>query len=158
MGAKFSKTQRYAMGFISATASQSRNSGGGTGTGGYLTASKLGDGESSTASPSSPKPTSNTSTVWGESEEGQKKPFRFAAEPSAIRHRSRTRRLQTAHELRGHSPRNQLRSSAMSFFCFDYADSKIKVFEITQKTLIKRTRQALARTRTMQTSTLGISK
>ena len=25
----------------------------------------------------------------------------------------------------------------LSFFCFDYADSKIKVFEITQKTLIK---------------------
>ena len=68
------------MGFISATAAKVA-SGGGTGTGGYLTASKLGDGEHYRIAIVSESPLEYW-TVWGESEEGQKKPFRFAAEPS----------------------------------------------------------------------------
>ena len=64
------------MGFISATAAKVA-SGGGTGTGGYLTASKLGDGEHYRIAIVSESPLEYW-TVWGESEEGQKKPFRFS--------------------------------------------------------------------------------
>ena len=73
--------------------------------------------------------------MWGESEEGQKKPFRFSAEPS-------NRDIEA--ELGDFKQRMNYEGTALeapkfglSFFCFDYADSKIKVFEITQKTLIK---------------------
>ena len=69
------------MAFISATASKVAN-GGGTGNGGYLTAGKLGDGESYRIAIVSESPLEYW-TVWGESPEGQKKPFRFSAEPSA---------------------------------------------------------------------------
>ena len=68
------------MAFISATAAKVA-SGGGGGTGGYLTASKLGDGESYRIAITSESPL-ETWVVWGESEEGQKKPFCFTAEPS----------------------------------------------------------------------------
>ena len=68
------------MGFISAKASNIA-SGGGGGTGGYLTASKLGDGDSYRIAILSPEPLEYW-TVWGESGD-QKKPFRFADEPHA---------------------------------------------------------------------------
>ncbi len=121
------------MAFISATASKVAN-GGGTGTGGYLTASKLGDGESYRIAIVSDAPLEYW-TVWGENDEGQKKPFRFSAEPSAE---------DITAELGDFKQRMNYEGTALeapkfglSFFCFDYADSKIKVFEITQKTLIK---------------------
>ncbi len=121
------------MGFISATASKVA-SGGGTGTGGYLTASKLGDGESFRVAITSESPL-ETWVVWGESEESQKKPFRFTAEPS---------QSDIEAELGDWKQRLNYEGSALeapkfeiSFFCYDFADGKIKVFTIGQKTLIK---------------------
>ena len=121
------------MAFISANAAK-QASGGGGGNGGYLTAGKLGDGESYRIAIVSESPLEYW-TVWGESEDGVKKPFRFSAEPSAS---------DIEAELGDFKQRMNYEGTALeapkfglSFFCFDYADSKIKVFEITQKTLIK---------------------
>jgi hypothetical protein len=121
------------MAFISATASKVA-SGGGTGTGGYLTAGKLGDGESYRIAIVSESPLEYW-TVWGESPEGQKKPFRFAAEPSASDIESELGEFKQRMNYEG----TQLEAPkfGLSFFAYDYADAKIKVFEITQKTLIK---------------------
>ena len=121
------------MGFISATASKVAQ-GGGTGTGGYMTASKLGDGESYRIAIVSESPLEYW-TVWGETDEGQKKPFRFTAEPSADDILAELGEYKQRMNYEG----TQLEAPkfGLSFFCFDYADSKIKVFEITQKTLIK---------------------
>ena len=121
------------MGFISATASKVA-SGGGTGTGGYLTASKLGDGEHYRIAIVSESPLEYW-TVWGESEEGQKKPFRFAAEPSQSDIESELGDFKQRMNYEGTAL--EAPKFGLSLFCFDYADSKIKVFEITQKTLIK---------------------
>ena len=74
-------------------------------------------------------------TVWGESEEGQKKPFRFAAEPSQSDIESELGDFKQRMNYEGTAPRSS--EVRPVIFCFDYADSKIKVFEITQKTLIK---------------------
>ena len=122
------------MGFISTKASKIAAGGGGN-TGGYLTASKLGDGESYRVAIVSETPLEYW-TVWGESAEGQKKPFRFTAEPT---------QAEIKEELGDFEQRMNYEGTALeapkfglSFFCFDYADSKIKVFEITQKTLIKK--------------------
>ena len=121
------------MAFISANAAKQAQGGGGS-TGGYLTASKLGDGEHHRIAIVSESPLEYW-TVWGESEEGQKKPFRFSAEPSPA---------DIEAELGDFKQRMNYEGTALeapkfglSFFCFDYADSQIKVFEITQKTLIK---------------------
>ena len=121
------------MAFISANAAK-QASGGGGGTGGYLTASKLGDGEHYRIAIVSESPLEYW-TCWGESEEGQKKPFRFSAEPSPA---------DIEAELGDFKQRMNYEGTALeapkfglSFFCYDYADSQIKVFEITQKTLIK---------------------
>ena len=121
------------MAFISANAAK-QASGGGGGNGGYLTAGKLGDGEHFRIAIVSESPLEYW-TVWGESEDGVKKPFRFSAEPSAS---------DIEAELGDFKQRMNYEGTALeapkfglSFFCFDFADSKIKVFEITQKTLIK---------------------
>ena len=122
------------MPFISANAAKQASGGGGS-TGGYLTAGKLGDGEHYRVAIVSDSPLEYW-TVWGESEDGVKKPFRFSAEPSAA---------DIEAELGDFKQRMNYEGTALeapkfglSFFCFDYADSKIKVFEITQKTLIKK--------------------
>ena len=120
------------MGFISATAS--KVAAGGSSQGAYMTVSKLGDGENYRVAIVSESPLEYW-TVWGESEEGKKKPFRFSAEPSQSDidaalgdFKQRMNYEQTA--LEAHK-------FCLSFFVFDYQDGKIKVFEITQKTLIK---------------------
>ena len=121
------------MGFISTKASKIA-SGGGGGNGGYLTASKLGDGESYRVAILSEEPLEYF-TVWGESDEGQKKPFRFVSEPSPT---------EIGEELGEFKQRMNYEGTelekpkfGLSFFAFDYADEKVKVFEITQKTLMK---------------------
>ena len=121
------------MGFISTKASKIA-AGGGGGNGGYMTASKLGDGESYRIAILSEEPLEYF-TVWGETDDGQKKPFRFADEPSAS---------DITKELGDYKQRMNYEGTelekpkfALAFFCFDYADSKVKVFEIGQKTLIK---------------------
>ena len=121
------------MAFISATASQIAN-GGGSSVGGYLTASKLKDGEHHRIAIVSENPLEYW-TVWGESAQGQKKPFRFIAEPSAADITEElgdfTQRLNYA------GTAVEAPKFALSFFCFDFKDAKIKVFEVSQKTLIK---------------------
>lgn len=123
------------MAFISANAAKQASGGGGNG--GYLTASKLGDGEHYRIAIVSESPLEYW-TVWGECEEDGKvikKPFRFAAEPSAADIEAELGDFKQRMNYEG----TQLEAPkfGLSFFCFDYADSKIKVFEITQKTLIK---------------------
>ena len=120
------------MGFISAKASNIVGGGGG-GTGGYLSASKLGDGESCRIAILSPEPLEYW-TVWGENGD-QKKPFRFADEPNE---------QEILQELGDFKQRMNYEGTelekpkfALSFFVFDYEDSKVKVFELGQKTLIK---------------------
>ena len=68
------------MAFISTRAAQIA-SGGGNSTGGYMTASKLGDGESYRVAIVSENPLEYF-TVWGESDEGQKKPFVSPTNPA----------------------------------------------------------------------------
>ena len=121
------------MAFISANAAK-QASGGGGGNGGYLTAGKLGDGEHYRIAIVSETPLEYW-TVWGESEDGVKKPFRFNAEPSPADIEAELGDFKQRMNYEG----TQLEAPkfGLSFFCFDYADSKIKVFEITQKTLIK---------------------
>ena len=121
------------MGFISAKASKLA-SGGGGGNGGYMTASKLGDGESYRVAILSEEPLEYF-TVWGESDEGQKKPFRFVSEPSPT---------EIGEELGEFKQRMNYEGTelekpkfGLSFFVFDYADERVKIFEITQKTLMK---------------------
>ena len=127
---QFSKHTRYL--WHSSQQTQPQASGGGGGNGGYLTAGKLGDGEPTIAIVSeSPL---EYWTVWGESEDGVKKPFRFSAEPSSATSRQNSV-ISTTMNYEGTAL--EAPKFGLSFFCFDYADSKIKVFEITQKTLIK---------------------
>ena len=121
------------MGFISTKASKIA-SGGGGGNGGYMTASKLGDGESYRVAILSEEPLEYF-TVWGESDEGQKRPFRFVSEPSPT---------EIGEELGEFKQRMNYEGTelekpkfGLSFFVFDYADEKVKIFEITQKTLMK---------------------
>ena len=121
------------MGFISSKASKIA-AGGGGGAGGYMTASKLGDGDSYRVAILSEEPLEYF-TVWGESAEGQKKPFRFVSEPSPS---------DIEEELGEFTQRQNYEQTGLekpkfglSFFCFDYGDEKVKVFEITQKTLMK---------------------
>ncbi len=121
------------MAFIS-TRAKAIATGGGGGTGGYLTASKLGDGESVRIAILSEEALEYW-TVWGESDEGQKKPFRFAEEPSAADIEAELGEFKQRMNYEGTALEKP--KFAMAFFCFDYSDSKVKVFEIGQKTLIK---------------------
>ena len=120
------------MGFISARAAKVA-AGGNTNTGGYMTASKLGDGESYRVAIVSENPLEYF-TVWGETEEGQKKPFRFTDEPSEADIKAELGDFKQRMNYEGTALEKP--KFAMSFFVYDYADSKIKVFEVGQKTLI----------------------
>ena len=121
------------MGFISKAASKIA-AGGGSSNGGYLTAGKLGDGESHRISIVSEEPLEYF-TVWGESAEGQKKPFRFHEEPTA---QDITDELgDFVQRMNYEGTEVEKPKFAIAFFVFDHADSKIKVYEIGQKTLIK---------------------
>jgi len=120
------------MGFISSNAS--KQAAGGGGTGGYLTVSKLGDGDSYKVAIVSDSPLEFWE-VWGEGDDGTKKPFRFTGEPSPA---------DIEAELGDFKQRMNYEGTALeapkfviSFFVYDYADSKIKVFSVPQKTVIK---------------------
>ena len=120
------------MAFLSAKASKTASGGGGTG--GYLSVSKLGDGEFYKVAIVSQSPLEFWE-VWGEDDAGTKKPFRFVEEPSSedIKaelgdFRQRMNYDQTALE----APK-----FVIAFFVYDYADEKIKVFSIPQKTVIR---------------------
>jgi hypothetical protein len=121
------------MGFISTKASKIA-AGGGGGTGGYLTASKLGDGESMRVAILSEEPLEYF-TVWGENESGTKKPFRFTSEPSPSEIEEELGEFKQRMNYEGTELEKP--KFGLSFFVFDYADEKVKVFEITQKTLMK---------------------
>ena len=123
-----------------------------------ITASKLGDGESYRIAIVSESPLEYW-TVWGESAEGQKKPFRFAAEPSAADIKAELGEFvqRQNYELRP-ALNWRLRSSACHSFAYDFADSKIKVFEITQKTLIKELDKLSQDEDYRRSFTLGISR
>ena len=120
------------MGFISSQASKQASGGGGQG--GYLSVSKLGDGDSYKVAIVSPEPL-EFFEVWGESADGVKRPFRFSSEPSAADieaelgdFKQRMNYEQTALE----APK-----FVLAFFVYDHADGKIKVMSIPQKTVIK---------------------
>ena len=121
------------MAFISKKAS-ALVSGGSSNTGGYLSASKLGDGDSMRIAIVSPEPL-EFFTVWGETEEGQKKPFRFVSEPSASDIIAELGEFKQRMNYEGTELEKP--KFAISMFVFDYQDEKIKVLEIGQKTLIK---------------------
>ena len=120
------------MPFLSATASKTVNGGGGN-TGGYLSAGKLGDGESVRFAILSEEPL-EAWTVWGENGD-QKKPFRFASEPSPS---------DIEAELGDFTQRQNYEQTglekpkfAVSCFVFDYQSETIKVLEIGQKGLMR---------------------
>ena len=121
------------MGFLSKSASDNVNNGGGQ-TGGYLTPSKLTDGGSMRFAIVSEEPLEYW-TSWGESPEGQKKPFRFAEQPTPT---------DLEAEMGEFRPREKMDGSGIeqpkfgiSVFVFDYQTESIKVLELSQKGLIK---------------------
>ena len=99
-----------------------------------MTASKLGDGDSYRVAILSEEPLEYF-TVWGESDEGQKKPFRFLSEPSPTEIKVELGEFKQRMNYEGTELEKP--KFGLSFFAFDYADEKVKVFEITQKTLMK---------------------
>ena len=120
------------MGFISSNAS--KQAAGGGGQGGYLTVSKLGDGDSYKVAIVSEAPLEFWE-VWGESDDGTKKPFRFTGEPSPADITAELGDFKQRLNYEG----TQLEPPkfVIAFFVYDYADSKIKVFSVPQKTVIK---------------------
>ena len=138
------------MAFLSTKASKA--AAGGSGTGGYLSVSKLGDGEFYKVAIVSPNPLEFWE-VWGEDDAGTKKPFRFTEEPSAEEikaelgdFRQRMNYEQTALE----APK-----FVIAFFVYDYADEKIKVFSVPAKDCDPRNRQTFARRGLWQPPRLG---
>ena len=120
------------MPFLSATASKKVNSSGGGG--GYLTASKLGDGESFRFAILSEEPL-EYHTVWGENPEGQKKPFRFLSEPSPSDIQAELGDFEQRMNYEGTALEKP--KFAVSTFVFDYTSETVKVLEIGQKGLMK---------------------
>ena len=119
------------MGFLSASASKAVNS---TGSGGgYLTASKLGDGESMRFAIVSEEPL-EYHTVWAE-KDGQKKPFRFSAEPTPSDIQAELGDFEQRMNYEGTALEKP--KFAISCFVFDYQTESIKVLEIGQKGLMK---------------------
>jgi len=119
------------MPFISATASTLVSKGGGNG--GYLSATKLGDGESMRLAILSEEPLESW-TVWGENGD-QKKPFRFISEPS---------QEEIAQELGDFTQRMNYEGTdiekpkfSVTVFVWSYAEEKVMVWEVSQRTLIK---------------------
>lgn len=120
------------MGFLSTKASKAVNT---TGSGGgYLTASKLGDGESMRFAIVSEEPL-EYHTVWGENPEGQKKPFRFLSEPSPSDIQADLGDFEQRMNYEGTALEKP--KFAISCFVFDYQTESIKVLEIGQKGLMK---------------------
>ena len=119
------------MGFISSQASEiaSRSA-----SNGYLTASKLGDGEQYRVAILSEEPLESW-TVWGESDDNEKKPFRFVSEPSQAEIEAELGEFKQRMNFEGTEIEKP--KFGISFFCYDYADEKVKVFEVNQKTLMK---------------------
>ncbi len=120
------------MGWLSATASKTVNSSGSTG--GYLSASKLGDGESMRFAIVSENPL-EYHTCWGENAEGQKKPFRFTQEPSPSDIEAELGDFKQRMNYEGTALEKP--KFAVSCFVFDYQSETIKVLEIGQKGLNK---------------------
>ena len=73
--------------------------------------------------------------VWGEDDAGNKKPFRFSSEPSAADIEAELGDFRQRMNYEGTAL--EAPKFVLSFFVFDYADSKIKVMSIPQKTVIK---------------------
>ena len=120
------------MGFLSTSAAKSISGGGNTG--GYLSASKLSDGESMRFSIVSEEPL-EFFCVWGENAEGTKKPFRFVSEPSPSD--NNTELGEFTQRMNYEGTELEKPKFAISFFVFDYQTETIKVLEIGQKGLMK---------------------
>ena len=120
------------MGFLSQKASATVNSSGGGG--GYLTPSKLGDGDSMRFAILSEEPLEYF-TVWGETEDGQKKPFRFPSEPSPSDIKAELGEYNQKMNFEGTALEKP--KFAISFFVFDYGTEEVKVLELPQKGLCK---------------------
>ena len=101
--------------------------------GGYLSVSKLGDGEEFRVAIVSEEPLESW-TVWGELED-KKKPFRFTAEPNAEDILTELGDYQQRMTYEG--DKLEPPKFSIAFFVYDYQDGQIKVLEIPQKTLIK---------------------
>ena len=121
------------MGFLSQQASATVN-GGGSQSGGYLSASKLTDGGQMRFAIVSEAPLEYW-TVWGEFD-GQKKPFRFLDNPSPSDIEIELGDFKQREKLDGSGALEQPKF-AISLFVFDYQSETIKVLEMTQKGLIK---------------------
>ena len=120
------------MPFISQKASAIVSGGGNAG--GYLTASKLTDGGSMRIAIVSEEPL-EFFTVWGEDEEGNKKPFRFLEEPTSDEIQAEMGEFKQRMNYEG----TQLEEPkfSISMFVFDYEEEDIKILDLGQKTLIK---------------------
>ena len=101
--------------------------------GGFLSVSKLGDGEEYRLAIVSEEPLESW-TVWGELDE-KKKPFRFTSEPDAEDILAELGDYQQRMTYEG--DKLEPPKFSIAFFVYDYQDGQIKVLEIPQKTLIK---------------------
>jgi len=120
------------MGFLSETAAKSISKGGNTG--GYLSASKLSDGESMRLAITSEEPLEYF-TVWGENSEGVKKPFRLLSEPSPEEIQAELGDFKQRMNYEGTKLEDP--KFAIAFFVFDHQSETIKILEIGQKGLMK---------------------
>jgi len=119
------------MGLFSSNVSKQGNSGGGN-QGGYLNVSKLGDGESFKVAILSEE-AQEFFEVWGETAEGQKKPFRFSDEPSQDDIDATLGDYKQRMNYEG--TKLEAPKFVVAFFVLDYADNKVKVMSIPQKTV-----------------------
>ena len=120
------------MPFLSATASKKVNSSGGGG--GYLTASKLGDGESTRIAILSEEPL-EFFCQWGEDPSGNKKPFRFVSEPTPSDIQAEMGEFEPRLNFEGTAVEKP--KFAVCCFVFEYQSESVKVLEIGQKGLLK---------------------
>ena len=119
------------MPFISSTASTLVSKGGGNG--GYLSATKLGDGESMRLAILSQEPLESW-TVWGENGD-QKKPFRFISEPTQDEIEQELGEFVQRKNYEGTDLEKP--KFSVTVFVWSYAEEKVMVWEIAQRTLIK---------------------
>ena len=119
------------MGLFSSNVSKQGNSGGGN-QGGYLNVSKLGDGESLKVAILSEEALEMWE-CWGENAEGQKKPFRFSDEPSQDDIDATLGDYKQRMNYEG--TKLEAPKFVVAFFVLDYADNKVKVMSIPQKTV-----------------------
>ena len=119
------------MGLFSSNVSKQGNSSGGN-QGGYINVSKLGDGESFKVAILSEE-AEEFFEVWGETEDGQKKPFRFSAEPSQADIDATLGDYRQRMNYEG--TKLEAPKFVVAFFVLDYADNKVKVMSIPQKTV-----------------------